>query len=92
MKLGLLVILLHIIGGTLYQTISFRNYRDFLAEVYKQNFGFTDWEYINQITSFMSIHVNNQYFNINTFLMFTTLSIFIAIVIHLLKNNKSLGA
>ncbi|TKC18873.1 hypothetical protein [Robertmurraya kyonggiensis] len=80
-SLGSLLILVHLIVAYLYQRSAFLKYREILAEAYKANFGFIDWEYIDQITTFSSIHVNNQYFNPNTYLMFLTASILIALVI-----------
>lgn len=74
--LSLLIICHHVIG-IYYQIMSFRSYRIFLAEVYEGQFGIIDWEYINSITSGLSIHINNQYFNINTYFLFLSLSLLI---------------
>lgn len=74
--LSLLVICHHVIG-VYFQIMSFRSYRIFLAKVYEGQFGTIDWDYINSITSGLSIHINNQYFNINTYFLFLSLSLFI---------------
>lgn len=71
----LLVIVCHCIVGMYYQFISHRNYRDLLAQVYAEEFGSIDWQYMNSITTGFSIHMNNQFFNLNTYLIFVSLSI-----------------
>ncbi|PAD74703.1 hypothetical protein [Paenibacillus campinasensis] len=67
----------HQVIGVYVQIISFRNYRDFLAEIYAQQYGTVDWEYIHSITSGLSIHINNQYFNVNTYFLFIGLSLLV---------------
>lgn len=42
--------------------------------------GYVDIQYLQSITSGLTIHVNNQFFNINTFFMFLTSTIFIALI------------
>ncbi|WP_160036928.1 hypothetical protein [Paenibacillus sp. An7] len=74
--LSLLIICHHAIG-LYYQIMSFQSYRILLAEVYERQFGTIDWDYINSITSGLSIHINNQYFNINTYFLFLSLSLLI---------------
>ena len=71
----------HLFISSLYQRHSFIHYKNVLADAYKERFGTVDWVYIDQITSFMSIHVNNQYFNVNTYFMFLAFSILTAILI-----------
>ncbi len=61
--------------GISYQMISYRKYRFFLSRVHEEKFGVTDWPYIKSITSGLSIHINNQYFNVNTYLLFVSLSL-----------------
>ena len=81
----MVLIVIYWIFGILYQKNSFIVYRNVLANAHKEKYNVNDWEYINQITSFMSIHVNNQYFNVNTFLLFITASLFIALLFKLLR-------
>lgn len=88
MGVGSVLIFVHLIVGFFYQRSAFLKYRDIIAEAYKANFGFVDWEYINQITTFSSIHVNNQYFNPNTYLMFLTASILVALFIAYISQKK----
>jgi hypothetical protein len=89
----MMLIIFHWIIAFFYQRKAFYEYREVLADAYKQRFGFVEWEYIDQISSLLSIHVNNQYFNINTYFMFLSLSVFIvlliAFVMKLLKRNSS---
>ncbi|MGN7356185.1 MULTISPECIES: hypothetical protein [unclassified Paenibacillus] len=72
-----LIIAGHFTIGIYYQMTSYRKYRIFLSRVYEEKFGEIDWPYIKSITSGLSIHINNQYFNGNTFLLFVSLSLFI---------------
>lgn len=88
--LGIVAILTHLLVGFLYQKGSFIKYRNILQDAYHERHGFVDHVYIDQITSLFSIHVNNQYFNLNTYLMFLTLSILLAfLVIITQKSIKS---
>ena len=72
-----LLVVCHQVIGIYYQIKSFRSYRISLAEVYEGQFGEIDWDYIDSITSGFSIHINNQYFNINTYFLFLSLSLFV---------------
>ncbi|MGE6486891.1 hypothetical protein ACQKE5_01220 [Paenisporosarcina sp. NPDC076898] len=80
----------HFVLGILYQRSAYLAYRQVIANAYEKEFGYVDSVYINQITSFqsLSIHLNNQYFNVNTFLMFCSLSILLALFWNLIKNRK----
>lgn len=82
----LVIIFSHFIVGVYYQSVSHGKYREFLAEVYQDQFGSIDWEYINSITSGFSIHINNQFFNLNTYFLFVNLSIFIWMMSNLIRN------
>ncbi|GGA79890.1 hypothetical protein [Ornithinibacillus halotolerans] len=77
----MIVIAIHWVIGFYYQISSFMKYKKLLQDVYQEEMGFVDYEYIDQITDFFSIHMNSQYFNLNTYLMFLTMSIFISILI-----------
>ncbi|NOU93269.1 hypothetical protein GC093_08565 [Paenibacillus sp. LMG 31456] len=87
--IGLLLIMSHFLIGINYQLTSLHNYRNFLAQVYEEKFGHIDWPYINSITTGVTIHVNNQYFNINTYLLFVSLSICIFLLYQLVKQILS---
>ncbi|ADU29245.1 hypothetical protein [Evansella cellulosilytica] len=76
-----IAIVAHLLVGLVYQIYAFRNYKKLLQDVYYEEFLTVDYDYIDQITSFLSIHVNSQYFNINTFFMFLSLSMFIPVLI-----------
>lgn len=86
--IGSAIIIIQLIVAYIYQRNAFLKYREILAEAYEKDFGFVDWVYIGQITSFSSIHVNNQYFNANTYLMFLTASILIALFITYFSEKK----
>lgn len=82
-------IIFHQAIGLYYQVISFQKYRIFLSEVYEEQFGEIDWHYIDSITSGLSIHINNQYFNVNTFFLFVSLSFLIWLLSQLVLNLRS---
>lgn len=88
--LGILLISAHLIVSFLYQRNSFLNYKQILANSYKEQFGYIDWTYIDQITSFFSMHMNAQYFNVNTYFMFITSAILISLILSLVPQIKRL--
>ena len=73
-------ILVHLTVAFFYQKNELNEYRQVIKNALINRDGVADAEYIQSITSGLSIHVNNQYFNINTYFMFVTFSIFVAIV------------
>ena len=88
--LGIIAIATHWIVGFYYQKGSLIKYKTILQEEYHKQHGFVDNVYIDQITSLFSIHVNSQYFNPNTYLMFLTLAILISFLVNItLKSIKS---
>ncbi|GAA0451565.1 hypothetical protein [Alkalibacillus silvisoli] len=67
---------------------SINQYREQLAEHFENQFGYVDWDYIDSIsTVFVSSHMNHQLYNVNTFLMYMSLSFFVAVVL-VYKLNK----
>lgn len=78
--IGLLFTSLHIIAGILYQRMALANYRGVIEEALIKQYGYADQQYLMDITSGLTIHVNNQYFNLNTFFMLVSFSIFIALL------------
>ncbi|WP_216831410.1 hypothetical protein [Alkalihalobacterium elongatum] len=84
--IAIIGIVFHWFFGLYYQQFLFNNHRNVLADVYQKEFGYVDRVYIEQITSsLLSIHTNKLYFNLNTYLMFLTLSIFLSLSIVLIK-------
>ncbi|MED1601581.1 hypothetical protein [Alkalihalophilus marmarensis] len=82
----MMALLLHWLVGLTYQRTAFDNYREVLAEVYQKEWGYVDWYYIEQITSsLLSVHTNKLYFNLNTYIMFLTLSLFLSLAYILVK-------
>ncbi|WP_316568750.1 hypothetical protein [Neobacillus sp. YIM B06451] len=81
LSFGVSVTFIQLVISILYQRGAFLKYKNHLAEMHKEDFGFIDWQYIESITSFMSIHVNKQYFNLNTYLMFISASILLSLLI-----------
>lgn len=89
--LGIVAIATHWMVGFFYQKGSYIKHKNILQDLYYEQHGFEDNVYIDQITSLFSIHVNSQYFNLNTYLMFLTLSILISfLVIIMQKRIKSM--
>lgn len=80
----LLLAICHLIIGIYYQITSLQRYRMLLAEVYEGLFGEIDWYHIHSITSGLSIHLNNQFFNINTWLLYINLSFLVWLLCQLI--------
>ena len=78
--IGILCIFIHLTVGFLYQRNALIEYRQIIKDALLKKEGVVDAEYLQSITSVLSIHVNNQYYNLNTFFMFITFSILVAIV------------
>ncbi|MGE7689791.1 hypothetical protein ACQKMI_11315 [Lysinibacillus sp. NPDC097214] len=87
---GIILTFVHLMIAFIYQRISLANYRDIIKDAYLEKYGKVDSQYIQDITTVLSIHVNNQYFNVNTFFMFISFSIFIAFIFYLwgIHENK----
>lgn len=77
---GLFAVLFHLTVAFLYQRSELNDYREVIGQALASRNGTADMIYLKSITSGWTIHVNNQYFNLNTFLMFMTASIFVAIM------------
>lgn len=77
--IGLVVTSIHLITSSLYQRHALHHYREFIKSEILKKEGSVDAHYVDSITSFLSIHVNNQYFNINTFFMFLSCSLLLAL-------------
>ena len=73
-------IIVHLVTAFFYQKNQLSEYRQVIKSALIKRNGVADEEYVNAITEGLSIHVNNQYFNFNTYFMFLTFSIFVAIV------------
>ena len=77
---GLLAIIIHQFTAFSYQKREINEYRQVIKNELFKRYGNVDEEYVQMITKGLSIHVNNQYFNLNTYFMFVTFSILVAIV------------
>ncbi|MBT2640365.1 hypothetical protein J7E37_20875 [Bacillus sp. ISL-39] len=76
---GMVVIVIHLIVAFIYQKNELVDYQEVIKNALIAKDGFVDSQYLHDITSGLSIHVNNQYFNLNTFFMFITLSVLVAL-------------
>lgn len=88
-RLGIVILVgvVHWIVALYYQRLSFLKYREVIVEAYVARFGEVDMNYIESITTGLSIHVNNQYFNVNTFFMLVSLSFVISAMIRVTVNR-----
>lgn len=82
----------YIIAGYVYQLHRLEIYREIQADAFESKFGYVDWSHIESITSgILSIHMNNQFFNWNTYFMmlaFSLLLCFLYRLIQALMNKK----
>lgn len=83
---GIVGILSHLTIAFMYRQKELNEYREVIKDALISRDGVADAEYVQAITSGLSIHINNQNFNINTYFMFVTFSILVAIV-YLLSDN-----
>lgn len=87
-SISFVFILTYLITAINLQAGRFKRYKNHLAEVNGKQNGNIDWEYINSITDGITMHVNNQYFNLNTYLMTVSISYLIFIIFLFLKPKK----
>lgn len=84
-------ILIHLTVAIFYQKNELNKYREVIKIALINREGVADAQYIQSITSGLDIHVNNQNFNINTYFMFVTFSILLAIVYTLWNTREKKG-
>lgn len=75
---GIILTFVHLIIAFIYHRISLANYRDIIKDAHIEKYGKVDSQYIQDITTGITIHVNNQYFNVNTFFMFISVFQFLS--------------
>jgi len=73
-------ILVHLTVSIFYQKNELNEYREVIKIALINREGVANAQDIQSITSGLDIHMNNQNFNINTYFMFVTFSILLAIV------------
>ncbi|MDQ0205264.1 hypothetical protein [Alkalicoccobacillus murimartini] len=82
----------HIFVAIIYQYRSLDDYRELLVENYNTYDQTTDQasteEYIEMITQGLNSQMNSQYFNLNTWLAFVSLTIWVAFIFRLLIQKK----
>ncbi|KXH87247.1 hypothetical protein [Sporosarcina sp. HYO08] len=82
----------HVVVAFIYQRKELEEYREVIKNALIKKNGFVNLQYVHDITSGITIHVNNQYFNLSTFFLFLTSTIFVASIyqlsILLEKNNE----
>lgn len=72
--------ILHLVAGLFYQRMKFVEYKEIIRQAVFEREGYADIHYVDSITSGITIYVNNQYFNTNTFFMFLTITALLACV------------
>lgn len=69
-----------------YQETEFDLYRTYVTEIVMKDEWRADWDYANSVTDIFSIYMNNQLYNVNTFFMYIGLTLWIGIVLILIKS------
>lgn len=76
----------YIIAGYAYQLYRLDIYRKIQADAFKARYGEVDWAHIESITTgILSIHMNNQFFNWNTYFMMIAFSLMLCFVYKLIQ-------
>jgi hypothetical protein len=97
-KLSMLILALagYIIAGYVFQLHRLEIYRDIQADAFELRYGEVDWNHIESITTgILSIHMNNQFFNWNTYFMMIAFSLLLCFIykwIQGLANRRYDGA
>ncbi|MFF2176164.1 hypothetical protein ACFVT8_06875 [Lysinibacillus sp. NPDC058147] len=86
---GIILTFVHLTIAFIYQRIALANYRNIIKDALIKEGGEVDNQYLQDITTGLTIHVNNQYFNLNTFFMFISFSIFIALAFYLWDTREN---
>ncbi|KOP67481.1 hypothetical protein AMS62_21220 [Bacillus sp. FJAT-18019] len=87
-RLSLFVTVLvgYIIAGYVYQLHRLEIYREIQAEAFESKYGYVDWPHIESITSgILSIQMNNQFFNWNTYFMMLAFSLLLCFLYRLIQ-------
>lgn len=82
-KLSMLILALagYIIAGYVFQLYRLEIYRDIQADAFELRYGEVDWNHIKSITTgILSIHMNNQFFNWNTYFMMIAFSLLLCFI------------
>lgn len=85
---SLLIIALagYIIAGYAYQLHRLDIYREIQAATFESRYGEADWAHIESITDgILSIHMNNQFFNWNTYFMMIAFSLLLCFLYKLIQ-------
>lgn len=88
LSLVILALAGYILAGYAYQLHRLEIYREILAEAFQLRWGQTDWDQIESITSggLLSIHMNNQFFNWNTYFMMIAFSLLLCFLYKLIQH------
>lgn len=89
LAIGVVALPVLLISGYRNQQIEFEKYRTYVIDVVMNREGRGDLAYAKSITSdVFSTYMNNQLFNLNTFLMYIGLSIWVSILIVLFQQKQ----
>lgn len=90
LTIGAVVLPILLIRGYRDQQVEFEKYRTYVIDVVMNQEGRGDLAYAKAITSdVFSTYMNNQLFNLTTFLMYIGLSIWVSILILLFQKRQS---
>lgn len=72
---------IHIVGAILWQVYSLDSYREMLGNHLEVYYGSRDDQYILDITQGFHNQMNSQFFNLNTWLAYVSLTLWVALMI-----------
>lgn len=85
---GIIPLLLYV--AYRYQAKQFDRYRTHVKNIVMDDEWRADLDYVNSITDISSIYMNDQLYNVNTFIMFVGLTLWISIILMLWKRYTSM--
>jgi len=77
---SIFALLIHLLVASVYRQKELNDYRELIKNVLLNREGVADEDYIQAITSGLSFHINHLNFNLNTYVMFVSFSLLVAIV------------
>ncbi|MCI2252795.1 hypothetical protein L2D08_00280 [Domibacillus sp. PGB-M46] len=85
--ISILLLLTHLAAALFYRHHSLEAYRGVIRQALLNRYGTWDEQYVQDITTGLSIHINHQNFNVNTFLLFLSAVLLAAIVFRILDRT-----
>lgn len=85
----LILLPLHIVGAIMWQVHLLDDYRKMLGDDLEDFFGYRDDQYILDITQGFADQLNNQFFNVNTWLAYISMTLWLALMLVSLTKKKT---